>query len=211
MSLPGYFKLSMLAKWVLSMVITGTVLSLLGADYYKTSVFSRLIVRPKSLLTERRDQTSTASQNSHVPQAHSHHQGGLPSLGQRETLFLAVRRQRSNRQNLKDDIRWTPHSPDLGLHEPPCMWRGPGPERIPVSRQHWFQKALLHLHRWEPDQSYHHEIAGRFLQMSVVIQIAQGLSIDPSCWYYLKLLSSPWRQSKVACFAQCTFLVVVSW
>ena len=55
------------------------------------------------------------------------------------------------------------------------------------------------------------KIAEGYFQISVGIKFARGLSIEPSCWWRQMLSSSLWRQSRVACFVQFTFLVVVSW
>ena len=178
MILPSYLKFSTFAKWVLLMVITGAVLSAPGAGWCKTSVFSRLIVRPKSFADWEK-------------------------------------RRRSNRKPSRRYRMYTPFSRSWTawaiMHVKQRCWRGLGPENIYVSFHCWFQKALLHLHRWEPNQSHHHEIAEGSLQISVGIKIALRLSIEPSCWWCRTLLSSRWRQSRAASYTKCTFLIVVSW
>ena len=164
----------------------------------------------RTLLIERSDPASTASQNLHVSQAQSSAKRASWMRSKRD-FVLAVRRRRSNREPSRQYRMYT-HS-----HFPAWAIMHNYEENVEGDRGQ--NASLLHSitnskKLWEPVRTWlvtPSEIAEGSSQISVSIQFSRGLTIEPSCWWCRKLSSSRWRQSRVACFAKCTILLVVSW
>ena len=146
---PRYLKCSTLASGLSSMVIVGEY----DAGWWSTSVFPRLIVRPKSLdASEKRSSIRYRSCSTWATSAQSSAKRTSCRRVCRLFVFLWVDAGRRRSRPSGNECR--PPSPDLGQHGTAHRWkrrwRGPGLVRSPASRRCWSRKHPSHCHWRRP-------------------------------------------------------------